>query len=144
MCRRWLKMIGCGDPGQGCPEDWALTHDCVHFRGRRPRSIRPGDRLVLYACGGSRRVFALATVTSEVYDSREEEGWPYQMDVSWTVRRNVSDGVPIEQVNVPGGRDLLDTIRTGHSYFSLSPEEYDRAASLLQQRAQQFDETAQQ
>jgi hypothetical protein len=58
----WLKMIfsyRCE-----CPKDYAFTRDYVHFRNRRPRSIRPGDRMVLYACGGSQRVFALAEVTS--------------------------------------------------------------------------------
>ena len=123
----WLKLIGNHD--RECPMDYAFTHDYVHFRKRRPRSIRPGDRMVLYAVGGSKRVFALAEVTSEVKCSGQAD-WPFQVDIEYSVRLLVPSGVLITELDVPGGRNLLDAIRR-RSYLRLTPQEYARAESKL-------------
>src|SRR6266566_6402633 len=50
----WLKMIGTS----GSPWTGPYTRNHVDF-ARKPRHIHSGDRLVLYAVGGSKRVFAL-------------------------------------------------------------------------------------
>jgi hypothetical protein len=83
--------------------------------------------------GGSKRVFADAEVTSEVYDS-DYERWPYRVNVKYTVNLPVSSGVDIDKVSSPE-RNLLGSIRQG-SYFRLRPEEYARAAGLLRAAAQ--------
>jgi hypothetical protein len=84
--------------------------------------------MVLYAVGGSKRVFAAAQVTSEVYDSGQKR-WPYRVDIRYMVNVPVSSGVHIEKVSSPE-RDLLRSVRRA-SYFELRPEEYERAATKL-------------
>jgi hypothetical protein len=128
----WLKMIGSG--GDPCRELYALQYNRVHFRkGDNVDSIHihQGDRMVLYACGGSQCVFALATVTSEVKVSNPEHpGWPYQVDISYLVQLPVSAGVHIDEVSTPGGRDLSRSLRQS-CYISLSQQEYARAEARL-------------
>jgi hypothetical protein len=84
--------------------------------------------LVLYAVGGRKRVFALAQVTSEVYESREDR-WPYRVNVSYTVNLAPSSGVPIHEINTPE-RDLLKSIAR-RSYIKLMPEEYELVETKL-------------
>jgi hypothetical protein len=125
----WLKMIG--NTEHPCPEDWAQTCPYVHFRGRRPHRILPGDHLVLYACGGSHHIFALAEVVSQVYENGQQD-WPYQVDIRYIIPLLVSAGVHIDEISTPQ-RDLFNAIRTGHSYIELTAEEYERAVTRLQQ-----------
>jgi hypothetical protein len=125
----WLKMIGNSE--HPCPEDYAMNFAFVHFRGHRPTRILPGDHLVLYACGGSHHVFALAEVESEVYDNGQQE-WPFQVDIKYIIGLPVSAGVHIDDISTPQ-RDLLSAIRAGHSYIELTPEEYEQAVTMLQQ-----------
>jgi hypothetical protein len=47
MSAFWLKLIGTSE-GQ-CEVGYQRSY--VDF-ARRPRQIRPGDRMILYACGG--------------------------------------------------------------------------------------------
>ena len=110
-----------------CPESW--THGHVDFV-RKPRRVRPGDHMVLYAVGGAKRVFAIAEVMSEPYASGEIR-WPFRVNVSYPVNLPVSSGVHIDQVSTPK-RDLRRSIRRA-SYIELHPEEYQRAATRLQQ-----------
>jgi hypothetical protein len=113
----WLKMIGTS-PGR-CPEVYDRSY--ADFP-RRPRRIRPGDRMVLYAVGGSKRVFAVAEVTSEVYDTGQER-WPYRLNIRYLLNLPVSSAVSINEVSTPG-RNLLRAIPRA-SYFELRPEEYE-------------------
>ena len=92
--------------------------------------------MVLYAVGGSKRVFALAQVTSEVYNSGNER-WPYRMDVSYSVNLPVRLGVHIDEVST-AERDLLRSLRQA-SYLELSPEEYERAETKLQNASKSGD-----
>ena len=94
MSKSWLKMIYSSQPP--CPEYY--TRSYVHFRKCKPRSIHLGDLMVLYACGGSKRLFALAEVTSEVYENGETD-WPYQVEIKYIVNLPISSGVPIKRVN---------------------------------------------
>jgi hypothetical protein len=124
-----MKMIGLTErPLTDC---YTLPH--ADFT-RRPRRIRPGDLMVLYAVGGSKRVFALAEVTSEIYDSGLER-FPYRLDIRYLLNLRVASGVSIEQVSTPE-RELLRAIRQQASYFQLRPEEYDRAATLLRKASE--------
>jgi hypothetical protein len=124
MSRFWLKVLGSDEIP--CPESYTL--DYVDF-ARRPRRMRIGDRLVLYAAGGSKRIFGLAEVTSGIRESGRER-WPYRMGISYSVKLPVSSGVQLAEVNT-GHRDLLLSVRQA-SYIELSSEEYEKAASKLQ------------
>jgi hypothetical protein len=118
-------MIGTTE--KPCPEAW--TQNCVHFRRDKPKGINKGDRMVLYAVGRKKQVFALAEVTSEVYENGQQE-WRFQMDVRYIVNLPVKSGIPIEQISA-AGRDLVRPIQWGSSYIELLAEEYERAAALL-------------
>jgi hypothetical protein len=86
--------------------------------------------MVLYAVGGSKSVFALVEVTSEVYERSEWPQWPHSMDVRYLVNLPVSQGVHINEISTPK-RDLLRAVRAGRSYLRLTPDEYERAVSKL-------------
>ncbi len=126
----FLKMIGSGE--HPCPEPDEKPY--VDF-SRRPNQVHPGDHLVLYACGGRKRVFALAEVTSEAYDAGDagrndgDERWPYRVDVKYLVNLPPSRGVHIDEVST-SERDLKHSLRR-LSYLRLKPEEYGRAATRL-------------
>jgi hypothetical protein len=73
MSRSWLKLIGTTE--RPCPECYESCHADSR---RRMHRIRPGDRMVLYAVGRGKRVFALATVSRAAYDSGRAD-WPYRV-----------------------------------------------------------------
>lgn len=125
MSASWLKMIGTSSESP-----WEVYEKNYADFARRPRHIHPGDGMILYAVGGSKRVFAAAQVTSEVYSSGRKR-WPYRVDIKYVVNLPVASGVDIDKVSSPG-RDLLRPIRRA-SYFRLHPEEYDRAAAKLRE-----------
>lgn len=129
MSKSWLKMIG--TTKKPCADAW--THCHVHFRKAKPGNIEPGDHLVLYAVGRGKRVFAVAEVTSGVYDNGQSE-WRYQMDVRYIVNLPVESGVSIERISGPE-RDLVGPIQRGSSYIELHPDEYERAVTLLREAA---------
>jgi hypothetical protein len=124
MSKTWLKMIG--TTVKPCADSWTDNH--VHFRKNKPGGIHPGDHLILYAVGRKKRVFALAEVTSEVYENGQEE-WCYQMDVNYIVNLPVKSGVSIDKISTE--RDLIGPIQWGSSYIELEPKEYDQAVALL-------------
>ncbi len=124
MSKSWLKMIGTSD--KPCAETWTENH--VHFRKDKPSGIHPGDRMVLYAVGRKKKIFALAEVASNVYENGQPE-WRYQVDVNYSVNLPVQAGVSIDRINTD--RDLVGPIQWGSSYIELQPEEYEQAAALL-------------
>src|SRR5262249_54795353 len=124
----WLKMIGTSE--KPCPDSYDRDH--VDFgRRKRPARMRPGDLLILYAVGGTQRVFALATVTSEPYATGNAR-WAHRVDISYKVNVPVPSGVHISKVNTPR-RDLRQSLQR-HSHIELDTKEYDKAASRLRQR----------
>jgi hypothetical protein len=130
MSESWLKLIGTSKkPFQGRYENPHVDFS----KNKRPRAIHPGDQIVLYAPGGSKRLFALAEVTSEVYENNEYEEYPYRVDISYEVNLPVSAGIHIEEVSTPK-RNLLGAIQG--SYLRLKPEEFELAASKLRQATQ--------
>src|SRR5262245_53997787 len=100
MSRYWLKLIGTTE--RPCPQPY--TKPYAESR-RRMRSIRQGDRMVLYAVGCGKRVFALAEVTSDVHPSGTPD-WPYRVDLNYEVNLPVEAGVPIDSISTTE-RDLV-------------------------------------
>lgn len=94
--------------------------------------------MVLYAVG-SRRVFALAELTSDVYSSGDAD-WPYRVDIRYSVNLPVASGVPLNEVSTPE-RDLLLSVRQA-AYVELSPQEYERVAAGLREASESGDTTA--
>jgi len=132
MSAYWLKMIGSTE--NPCPEPY--TRSYADF-SRRPSRVRAGDHMILYAVGGRMRVFAVAEVTSDVYaatGNADENGrWPYRVDINYLVNMSAADGVHIDEVSTPG-RELRRSVGR-QSYIELSQEEYELAATKLQQKA---------
>ncbi len=134
----WLKMIGFGVVKDPCPK--VYRYNFVDFpKQKRPSGIQVGDRMILYACGGSKHIFADATVKGEVCEATwppsEPRGkewrtrFPHRMNIAYTVNLPVASGVQIAEINTPR-RDLGKCIR-GASYLRLYPEEYRQAAARL-------------
>ena len=123
MRRSWLKLIGTAE--RPCPDFWKESYASSR---KRPRSIHVGDHMVLYAVGGTKRVFAIAEVTSEPYASGNSE-WPYRVDITYLVHLPRSQGVHIDQVST-AKRNLIRSVRRA-SYIQLSSEEYERASAKL-------------
>jgi hypothetical protein len=116
-------MIGMTE--EPCPENY--ERDYVDY-ARRPRRVQQGDHMVLYAVGGSKRVFALAEVTSPVYNSGRER-FPYRTDISYLINLPSSAGVHIDEISTPQ-RDLLKSLLRA-SYIELNQKEYEKAVSKL-------------
>ncbi len=101
MSTAWLKVIGeSKHPRERYEESF------IGFPKRqRPRNIRVGDQMVLYAVGGSKNVFVHVEVVSEVYERSEWPQWPHSIDVRYLVNLPVSEGVHIDEIRTPE-RDL--------------------------------------
>ncbi len=127
MSKYWLKLIGTSE--RHCPDIYDDLY--VESRGRmRMHQIRPGDRMILYAVGRDKRVFALAEVTSKVYDSGNPE-WPYKVNIKYEVNLPVDEGVHIDEISTPI-RDLRRSLRQ-RAYIKLLPEEYKQAEIKLRE-----------
>jgi hypothetical protein len=129
MSAFWLKMIGMTER----PLSGTYKKNYIDFaKNRRPRRIHPGDHVALYAVGGSKRVFALAQVTSEVYDGGEEARFPYRADIKYLVNVDVAHGIHIDEISTDE-RDLARSLRRA-SCIELRPKEYERAATKFQEQ----------
>src|SRR5205085_1204928 len=104
MSAYWLKMIGMTES----PMIGTYKRDYVDF-AKRPRRLHRGDHLVLYAVGGSKRVFALARATSEVSNDGNEKRFPYRVKIEYEVNLEVSDGVHIDEIST-AERDLARSL----------------------------------
>lgn len=133
MSKAWLKVIG--------ESKHPREHYDETFVGfptkQRPVNIHVGDQMVLYAVGGSKKVFGLVEVTSEVYERSEWPQWPHSVDVLYLVNVPVSQGVPIHEISTPK-RNLLRAVMAGRSYLRLTPEEYKGAANKLKVAAEKY------
>ena len=105
---------------------------------RRPLPRRctwkPQDEFVYHAIGvdGS-RVVAIGDVLSACrHDPDIDPGFEFACDVNIkTSRPLVSDGIPLEELNVPGERDLRRSIGR-QSWIRLTEEEFERAKRALE------------
>lgn len=126
MSTAWLKVIG----ESKHPREYYDEPFIGFPKKQRPRDIHVGDHMILYAVGGSKKVFAVVEVISEVYERSDYPQWPHSVDVRYLVNMPVSEGVPIDAISM-SKRELLAIVRAGRSYFRLTPEEYEGAVSKL-------------
>src|ERR1051326_6642420 len=126
--RTWLKLIGMVD---NQVTDYSRKY--VSFSTKRPRHIHPGDHMLLYA-SGTKRVFGLAEVTSEVYDSSDDDPrrYPYRVNIRYIINLAVADGVDLDEINT-SRRDIARSIRQA-SYIEIDADEYMSGATKLQKR----------
>jgi hypothetical protein len=123
----WLKAIG----AQGDPADEMWWNQ----RGRdqwidfpyRPKSVRPGDLMVIYAAGTGKLV-GVARAISDWYEGGNQKRWPYRMNVELLARLPVSQGVDLN--SVASDRELGKSIRQ-KSHVRLKDTEAESALSAL-------------
>ncbi len=119
----WLKAIGA--QGFHADEQWWDERDRnsgVDFPFR-PRSIKPGDLLVVYAAGTGNLV-GVMEVTGDWYEANRYARWPYRMDTTILAARKVSQGLPLDMLN--SEREIGKSIRQ-KSHIRLSVGEAQRA-----------------
>ena len=108
MSAAWLKLIGTTeDP---CQE---VYDEAYADFAKRPRQVTVGDRMILYAVGGRKCVFADAQVTSEIYRSGRRR-WPYRVNLRYSI-------------------NLPDRLRCAHrqgQYAAAGPAEVSKAGFL--------------
>ena len=137
--RTWLKLIGSvKEPITGYPYYGKYDTGLVGFRKNRKPSVRLGDHLFLYAPGGSKRIFALAEVTSDPehdtgYDPQEEGSTFWRVHVRYVISLAVESGIHIDEITTHR-RNLLKSIQR-QSHIELLPEESELAYSKLQKKA---------
>jgi len=95
--------------------------------------MRTGEGIVYYA-SGTGLIFAVGEIMGFPYrnDDPAHQGWPWRVKVKlshW--RDSISDGVPLEALNVEE-RDLRQVIKR-RSHIRLSEAEYNEAVRLLSQ-----------
>src|SRR5262245_20233122 len=127
---KWLKVIGA---------KWHPIQDAWIIEGAfllhtatfsRRCSWAPGDRFVYHAVGQQEsRVVAVGEVLSSCRPDPNIDPFDFDFvcDVEVTAKHDhVSQGIPLEQLNVPGSRDLRRSImQKGH--IRLTDAEFERS-----------------
>lgn len=135
----WLKLIGSANaPLTEAPFYGRYTDEYVGFRKEARPRIRAGDNLFLYACGGSRSIFALAEAISDPerdssYDPNQEGSCRWKVRVRYLISLPVESGILVDEI-ISGQRDLTKSLRQA-SHIRLLPEESDSAQRKLEERA---------
>ncbi len=127
MSAFWLKLVGTSErPWPNKPYHLKSIGFRKRKDGKKPSGIRQGDHLLLYAVGGSKRIFAIAKVTREWYEVSDDKEWPYRVDIQWPLEVNLlpSKGVYIDNVST-------DITVTQQSHVRITREEFEKAASML-------------
>jgi hypothetical protein len=129
----WLKLVG----SSKSPIRVSYTDTYVGFRKAARPGIRAGDHLLLYAPGGSRRIFASAEVICDPehdpkYDRKVEGSTQWRVSVRYRINLPVASGVLIDEVS--SDRTLTRSLRQA-SHIRLSPEESASAQTKLEQQA---------
>jgi len=134
--KTWLKLIGSAEnPITDPPFNGIYKEDQIGFRKANKPGIRTGDRLFLYAPGGSMRLFALAEAISDPQKISNPQP-KRKGDCQWTLRVRyeinlpVTSGIHINEVS--SDRNLSMSVRQA-SHFGLEPREYQSAHSKLLQ-----------
>lgn len=123
----WLKAIGAtGWPAEEIWVDASSPDQGINFP-YRPRSIKPGDLLVIYATGTGKIVGVLRT-KGDWYHEGSEERWPYRIDTEVVTARPLSEGVPLETIS--DEREITKSIRQ-KSHVRLSDAEAANALKVL-------------
>jgi hypothetical protein len=130
----WLKLIGSAqEPITAPPFNGRYTKDYVGFRKESKPSIKVGDRLFLYAPGGSRRIFALAeAVGNPEYHKEGNCHWRLTVRYLENLNLPVASGILID--DVISHRKLVKSIGQA-SHIRLSPEESESAYRALHEKA---------
>jgi hypothetical protein len=115
----WLKAIG----AQGWPADeqwWKENNRGQHIDfPYRPKSIRPGDLMIVYAAGTG-KVVGIVRAAGEFYEGGNNERWPYRIDTELVKAVPISQGVDLNGLS--SERELGKSIRQ-KSHVRLSPAE---------------------
>lgn len=125
----WLKLIGSTDnPVNGWNEEY------IGFRKSQKPGIRMGDQVLLYAPGGSRRIFALAVAVGDPepdpdYSLHVNGSCLWRLRVRYLINLPVDSGIFIEEANA-GTCNLAHSVRQ-QSHIRLSSDEYELACSKL-------------
>jgi hypothetical protein len=123
----WLKAIGA--QGMPVPDLWWSEKDRdqgVDFP-YRPRSIRDGDLLVLYAAGTG-KIIGVLEAKGSWYEGGMTDRWSYRVDARVLAAVPVSQGHPLKALN--GDRELGKSIRQ-KSHVRLHEDEAARALELF-------------
>jgi hypothetical protein len=123
----WLKAIG----AQGWPADEIWWNERKREEGIRfpfkPRSIKIGDFMVIYAAGTG-KVVGVVEVKSDWFHEKAEKRWPYRMDTVVRVAKPISEGVPLETLS--DEREITKSIRQ-KSHIRLSAAEASKALAAF-------------
>ena len=133
--KTWLKLIG---SAKSPITEW--KEEYVGFRKKNKPSIEVGDRLFLYAPGGSRRIFALAEAAGNPeqdpkWNPKEEGSCYWRLAVRYIDDLNlpVASGILIDEVT-SHHRKLAKSIGQA-SHIELYPEESESAYRALHEKA---------
>jgi len=133
----WLKSLGTHKariPTTGLASIEWITDD-IGFPV--DPSVRPGDRLVLYASGYG-QIFGVVEVNLPPSLDIQAEPWSYRVPVRARIVIDDLERAPqLEALNA-GSRDVRRSIRQ-QSHIRLAAEEYDAAVEALQRHT---DESA--
>ncbi len=134
MQSNWLKVVGMGKSGKPIEDDWkrhiknGLLERAVMFP-RNPKKVRVGDRIVLYAAGHPRVIFAAGEVTG--YPHPAPDGgpdYPWLADIVWDDNATlplVHYGVALSDIGIDGRR-----VRQ-KSHITLTDDEFRAAVRAL-------------
>ena len=135
----WLKIIGSHrKPITEAPFHGNYAGEHIGFRKDNRPSIRTGDRLFLYASGGSRRIFALVEAVGDPerdpnYNRNEEGSCRWRLRVHFLINLPVASGILIDEVT-SHHRKLAKSIGQA-SHIELYPEESESAYRALHEKA---------
>jgi hypothetical protein len=129
----WLKSLGTYKdpiPTTGLASIAWITDD-IGFPVEP--SVRPGDRLVLYASGHG-QIFGVVEVNLPPSLDIQAEPWSYRVPVRARLVIEDLERAPILEALNAGSRDVRRSIRQ-QSHIRLAAEEYDAAIEVLQRHA---------
>jgi len=124
----WLKTIGAQDARSA--EIWwdeRNRDDGVDFP-YRPKGIRRGDLLVVYASGTGKVVGVMEVTGDTWYKANRHPRWPYRLDTTIPKARAISEGEPLDSLS--DERQIGKSIRQ-KSHIRLSDTESARALALF-------------
>ena len=132
----WMKSIGSADrPITDPPHNGNWKGEAIGFRRDQTPGVRKGDHLILYAPGGSKKIFGLAEVTTDPvpdpnYNRHEHGATPWKVSLAYPrgIIMPVAHGVSIDDVKL--SRDLTLSIRR-RSHIKLKTEEYEKILGML-------------
>ena len=140
--KTWLKSIGSAKtPITEAPFHGDYRAEQIGFRKEGKPSVRSGDRLFLYAPGGSRHIFALTEAVGDPehdpnYNPNEEGSCRWKLTVRYIPNLNLSVASGVHIDDVISHRKVKLTKSIGQkSHIELHLEESESAYHLLHEKA---------